>query len=572
MSFKLKSVTVENFKAITRAQIPLLSGLSVLVGQNSSGKSSVLQAVHWACRCIANPKIQRNQSRSLSVHDFDFYPTINIKSVGNNQELRQGRGGRPEVSVKVIFEHVSNNSTAPQISTVKISRGNNEAITIDLTNNSIIEEFYTHASNNERPFSSYIPGLAGVPLIEEKRSRLPIVRQAASGDANTVLRNILLLIKNDPRPDVSLDNLSILCSRVLGPISIEVDFDEARDASIRAKIRTASMTQNYWTPIEMAGTGVLQCIQIFSYIILYRPHLLLIDEPDAHLHPDRQEKLVAALSQAADEYSMSILMSTHSPNVVRAMPASAQIIWMNNGKIQQEDAATIRRKMGWGILDKKIILVTEDGEPSELMAILSQWPEIDRVTSVWPVSGHRSLPSLEACKSLLNMTGVPFMILHRDGDFMTPSERTSLKSKYNTSNIKLWITDESDIEALFLDPERISHLLDLDRATINTIYEDIKRENQTEFEDVFSRKRQEISEDRRLYEKRDECPGVATAKKEIQRISSNLGCIHGKSFSKKLKNKINSRGIDASRIFSLDASENIAQSLKTLIDDLIAVR
>lgn len=217
MPTKLTSVTIENFKAIQRAKIPISSGLTVLVGQNSAGKSSVLQAIHWSCRCVANPKIQRNQTRSLSVYDFDFYPTPNIRSVGNNRELRQKRGDAQEVSVKVSYLHSTESSSAPVTSIVRIGQGNNEAVKVDLSEDAVHEDFYRLLIDQARPFSAYIPGLAGVPLTEEKRSRQPITRQAASGDANTVLRNILLLIKDDPRADVSLEKLSEHCSSVLGP-------------------------------------------------------------------------------------------------------------------------------------------------------------------------------------------------------------------------------------------------------------------------------------------------------------------------------------------------------------------
>lgn len=573
MSIKLDSVKIENFKAIRAATIPLSTGLTVLVGQNSSGKSSALQAIHWACRCVANPKVVRNQSRSISAHDFDFNPTIQIRTVGNNQELRQGRGDNPEVSVKVTFNHSTNDAEQGVVeSIVKISQGNNEAVKVDLSNDSINADFYTILSDQNRPFSSYIPGLAGVPLAEEKRSRLPILKQAASGDANTVLRNILLLIKDDPRADVSLEKLSELCSKVLGTIKIKVEFDEVRHSEINAKIQTSSMEDNYWTPIEMAGTGVLQCIQIFAYIILYRPHLLLIDEPDAHLHPDRQENLILALAEVVESYSMSVILTTHSPNVVRAMPANAQIVWMSEGVVHEEDGETIRQRMGWGILDKKIILITEDGKPVEIKNILKQWPQLERAVSVWPVSGNRSLPSLSACEALLNMTSMPHIVLHRDGDFMTPNERERLQAKYNHPNVTLWITDDSDIESLFLNPDRIARIYNLPIEEVTNIYNEIKQENNAAFIDKFASKRQDIAEDTRLYENRRDATRVGTAMNEIPEGVGGLGRVLGKDFSKRLKEKLGQRQIQTGNIFSINNENNIATSLHDILNAVLNPR
>ena len=570
MAIFLHSVTVENFKAIGEAKIPLSSGLTVLVGQNSSGKSSALQAIHWACRCVAHPRIQKNQTRSLSVQEFDFYPTAHIKSVGNNKELRSRRRDVAEVAVKVSFEHSTEEDGEIQESTVKISKGNNQAVQIDLINDAVKDEFYDVLADKDRPFSSYIPGLAGIPLVEEKRSRLPITRQAASGDANTVLRNILLLIKEDKRENVSLEKLSELCSTVLGATKIEVKFDEVRDAEITATIRTASMSDGHWTPLEMAGTGVLQCIQIFAYIILYRPYLLLMDEPDAHLHPDRQEKLVAALSNSAKDYGMSIVMTTHSPNVVRAMPSSAEIVWMSEGRVQNIDASEIRRKMGWGILDKKILLITEDGEPTELKEIISQWPHLERAITVWPVSGNKSLPNPLACVSLIEMTGVSGVVIHRDGDFMTPLEKGKYRAKYGDNRIAVWITDDADVEALFLSPQRIASKHDLEIRVIDELYKKILHDQSIDFENVFSDKRREITEDRRLWDGRDAATKLGDAKQDIPKGVNGLGHVHGKLFSKFLKNELNALGKKPKDFFSIkEGDQEIGVSLKLTLEGLM---
>ncbi|WP_444999704.1 ATP-dependent nuclease [Halomonas mongoliensis] len=398
---KLQSIKVENFKAIKTAKIPTSSGLTVIVGQNSSGKSSVLQAIHWACRSVANSRIQNNQSRSVAVHEFDYYPTENTRLVGNKKELRQARGGNEEISVSIEFEHSKEHETSTKKSKVLISQGNNDAVKIDLRNNAIDKDFYELLSDMQHPFSSYIPGLAGIPLSEEKRSRQPVLRQAASGAANTVLRNILEQIREDKRESVSLEKLSQLCSKVLGDTSINVDFRPESDFNIKATIKTDDMSEGYTAPLEMAGTGVLQCIQIFSYILLYQPKLLLIDEPDAHLHPDRQEKLALALAEISKETETSIIITTHSPNLVRALPSECKLIWMKSGEIA-ETGDSVRKKMGWGILDKKNLLITEDSHPTELKSILNQWPDLSRHVAVWPVSGHRSLPTKDACKSLLS--------------------------------------------------------------------------------------------------------------------------------------------------------------------------
>ncbi|MNH48071.1 hypothetical protein D3C79_1116450 [compost metagenome] len=57
---------------------------------------------------------------------------------------------------------------------------------------------------------------------------------------------------------------------------IDVEFDEQRDHRIKV-YATQNGARNL---IELCGTGLLQVLQIYSYITYFKPKLLLLDEPD----------------------------------------------------------------------------------------------------------------------------------------------------------------------------------------------------------------------------------------------------------------------------------------------------
>lgn len=42
-------------------------------------------------------------------------------------------------------------------------------------------------------------------------------------------------------------------------------------------------------PLDSIGTGLLQVIQIFAYIEYFSPKIVLLDEPDSHIHPTKQK-------------------------------------------------------------------------------------------------------------------------------------------------------------------------------------------------------------------------------------------------------------------------------------------
>ncbi|WP_444999706.1 hypothetical protein [Halomonas mongoliensis] len=89
----------------------------------------------------------------------------------------------------------------------------------------------------------------------------------------------------------------------------------------------------------------------------------------------------------------------------------------------------------------------------------------------------------------------------------------------------------------FLEPYRVSKVSGIPYEEIESIYKDIKEKHRTEFDDVFAQKRQEIAEDRRIYVNRDKATKVASAKEQIPDGHAGIGKIHGKLFSKKLKEK-----------------------------------
>ena len=141
-----------------------------------------------------------------------------------------------------------------------IKSAKNEGISVQVPSRNPLT---TLIRSPQREISAYIPGLAGIPLSEEKRSKRIVHRQAAAGDANTVLRNILELLKNRPEKEGGngLVEVQELVSEVLGPLTLQVSFDEEKDYKINAAFQTEPMKDEdskRFKPLELAGIGFLK--------------------------------------------------------------------------------------------------------------------------------------------------------------------------------------------------------------------------------------------------------------------------------------------------------------------------
>lgn len=445
---KLTKVTIKNFKAIHDTTIEL-SPFTVIVGANGSGKSSVLQALHWMFQSGRNLSVDTNKSvkdgSTLSEKNATYMPSPEYRNAGHGAEYGNFRE-TPQLDVLVEATATDGTSVSAPM---WIKSARNEGLSVHVPSNN---PFVATLRDRNKEFSSYIPGLAGIPLSEEKRTKLIVQRQAAAGDANTVLRNVLLLLEGVTHGGKNgLKLVEELASQVMGDLILQVSFDEEKNQTINATFQTAAMKaadQKRTKPLELAGIGFLQVIQIFSYLVHFRPVILLVDEPDSHLHPTAQERLVRVLADAAKLFDTQVLLTTHSPSVVRALPQDARVVWMKDGRVQPDGNVTGRQMMGWGLLDKRILLLTEDTKIGMLRSLLSQWPDIERAVALWPLHGSGKLLDAAGCASLQMLFGGGMkMVLHRDRDFMMPAETEAFSKPYADKGIAVWLTKHSDVES-----------------------------------------------------------------------------------------------------------------------------
>lgn len=452
----LESITVNGFKAVKKAIIPLDS-VTILVGPNGCGKSSVLQAIHWAARA-ASYVLPKNTKEMISFERLDYVPSSEPLTTLHNGELKTDSGSTP---VEVVFTHRPVGEESNQ-ATIRIRAARNRGgITAYMDGGGAVTPY----KQRFQFITTYIPGLADLSERESILAQPTLRRQAASGDAGGVLRNILLNLRSRRQGEADdsqglerLAKLNELVSQVHPGVQVNVAFDEREDYHISASLRTDDLA-DYSRPLETAATGVLQVVQIFAYLILFEPKVMLIDEPDAHLHPNKQERLIEALERAAPEYNTQVVLTTHSPHIVRAASPAAKLVWMKSGVVETEDDEVIRRLLGWGGLDKAVLFFVEDEDDKPLRAILRQWPELTRQVAVCRCFGIDNLPRDKFLSGLLLDGKLKNRaLIHRDGDFMTLEEAKRWTTGFKTPGVFPWVTTGSDIEAYFCQADYLSAL------------------------------------------------------------------------------------------------------------------
>jgi ABC-type lipoprotein export system ATPase subunit len=445
---KLSAVEIKNFKAIKHLRLPL-SDVTILVGPNGSGKSSVLQAIHWAARAASyiEPK---KQSEVISFDRLDYSPSSEPLKTAHKSELSSARESDPTLVNFIIDEEEGGTGS---MASVRIwAARNRSGVSVSIDGGVAVTPF----KQRTELITAYIPGLAGLSEKETILVQPLLRRQAASGDAGGVLRNVLFnLASRQPGEDDSsfaaqrIQKLSQLVQMVHPGVEIETVFDEREDFHINVMFVDERLG-GVKRPLENAATGILQVVQIFAYLVLFRPKLLLIDEPDAHLHPDKQERLIEALERAAGDFNVQVILSTHSSNIARAASHRSKLVWVRDGEVVNEDDEVIMALLGWGGLDKKILFFVEDEDARPIISILKQWPGLFRQVAVCRCFGIDNLPRNSLLKGFIgdNDFGMKVLI-HRDRDFMTEDDAALWVSRYDTKGVGVWVTDFVDAEAYF---------------------------------------------------------------------------------------------------------------------------
>ena len=451
----LSSITLRRFKNLEDVTIPL-GRVNVLVGTNNSGKSSVLQGVAFAVSVAQTAKVAGGAA-TLSPSELIYAPLRDVSALALGGELRQAKTKAIEV-VFVGAEMGEAGSEVEVATTVQVRRGKNKNVAVGIDGGA----FKSQLESLDEPFAMYVPGLSGVPAAEPYRTPAALRRAAARGDANAVLRNVLWSLRGD---DEAWRAFSGHLARVFPDHAVDVQFDPNLDEVVEAKVVSPKGT----LPIDAAGTGFLQTVQILAYAAKYRPRLLLLDEPDSHIHPDRQRQLVTLLSELAEDQDFQVLIATHSRHLLDELVKGARIHWMSDGaRVEEDQTDRVRVLTDLGALDSgdllkqgavDAVLLTEDTKFDHLRVLLdSSGFDMNR-TQVWSYSGCTKIHAAVVLAQFIrdHAPGTEVLV-HRDRDYLPEDEVTDLIAAFRKKGLRLFVTNGTDVESSFVCTTHVRHL------------------------------------------------------------------------------------------------------------------
>lgn len=485
--FQISAIRIKNFKKIFDTRIELGS-ITYLVGGNNSGKSSVLQAIHTAVSCAQVS--QEFKQKVIAEASLRYSPIADFALLGHNSRYTNSKAGSRG---NVEFEGSPSNSTESVTYSIEMYKGKNHN-NVGVERSGHFNGFGQIICDPKKLFSVYVPGLSGVPHREEMSGYAAVFRKAASGDANLVFRNIIRLLDERNK----LGELERLVSEVLkSDIHFQVDFNSERDLYVEVKLAAGeNPAADDFRPVDLWGTGLLQITQIFAYVLLFKPALLLVDEPDSHIHPSRQKNLGLALERVSKEFHCKVIISTHSRHLVTSASESVKVVWMKDGRIVPEsERELVAILMDLGALDQldptaKIIIYTEDRDPRILKKALSSLPSWKDSVEIVSYNGLNNSTIAAAFKSMADLMPLsPQVFVHRDRDCLTDDELGKWSKPFIDHGISVFCPNLCDTESYCITAEHIASVTGVDFDTAQEIRQNIISEKNESLRKKFLNKR-----------------------------------------------------------------------------------
>jgi putative AbiEii toxin of type IV toxin-antitoxin system len=161
-----------------------------------------------------------------------------------------------------------------------------------------------------------IPRHVEIGAHEESRVPAQIHRFALSGQLSSILRNVLLSLSTDrgiaPAQEAGF---SFVADAIKTHFELElkhVFFDPIRDLEIRAPYDENGCELD----IVSAGSGLHQILKLAAFISWRKAKIVLLDEPDAHLHASLQARLSLFLNMLSHSSSIQVILATHSRDLI----------------------------------------------------------------------------------------------------------------------------------------------------------------------------------------------------------------------------------------------------------------
>ena len=322
---RFQSLKITNWRQFRSVDIEFHPTLTILTGANGAGKSSLLgilgQQFGWNKNFLALPRKEKGSSAYRYVTGFGE------DEPENDEEVLPPRIGQ---TVQVGVLTYSNGLQA----LIKVPAEGSISYAAQIEGSSAVDGVFVSPVRSARQYQR-VPNIPTEPMLPKiaYQQWLQLTMQNYLGSytpesAYMKMKQALISmamfgpgnINSSPLPEVSeaFDGFVAVLKRVLPrPIGF-------RRLSVRTPDIVVETDSGEWL-IDEASGGVAALIELAWQIFLFSAEkpsfVVLIDEPENHLHPSMQRRIIPNLIEAFP--NVQFVIATHSPFVVSSVKDSS---------------------------------------------------------------------------------------------------------------------------------------------------------------------------------------------------------------------------------------------------------
>lgn len=311
---------LQRFKKFNDNEIKL-SPFSVIMGENSCGKTSIIQAINLSLNTLAKSDliIERNgrytgKGKGIGATTLPGINIADFRELYYSKISRQSRPSQSNFGAVIEIEDENNNVYRIQISSL-FGSFNMKCTSTD--------KELSHNPKLHLDTPLLISGFVGLEVVEQRYFPVSIRQHLSSGNVSSVIRNLVFDLKHN-----NLQNYNKLKQRLNEDFSFnlsDAQFDDEKDMYIRANYVEKMGDRDIFFDFNSSGSGYMQILQILAPIYSVCPDkckVVLLDEPDAHLHPNMQIALAKSLQKIQKELNIQFIISTHSAAIIKTVKPS----------------------------------------------------------------------------------------------------------------------------------------------------------------------------------------------------------------------------------------------------------
>jgi AAA15 family ATPase/GTPase len=337
---RIKEIIINNFKAFKIVSFDCNKEFNFIVGENNVGKSTLLEAIQlWKVAFDKLIQVNGKQFYGQASPCYLAFENLYFLRLRDDNDIFN-EPLKKELAITITFENLTEIYPLKIVLEKPGISNSYFRIKYDITHFNRFKETVLEFGLNLRDaiFVYQTRPIFNSIKNEPFYNNAQLIRKISLGKSHEVIRNKIL---KSEKPDVKFQALETRLNNIFNSkFSIRFKNRNKQDEEfVRITIQEQGKKE---VEISLVGSGMLQIVEIFSTLefINRRDHclnLLLIDEPDSHIHSNLQSNL---LDELKDNTNYQTFLVSHNDRLINKA-GEGELFFINSKSLLERKISSL---------------------------------------------------------------------------------------------------------------------------------------------------------------------------------------------------------------------------------------